>query len=240
MLWVTLAVMAKMIVCAECERTMPHGGFGLCSRCYKRKNPRRLVKCEDCGETKRHHSRGLCNACYSKAYRSRDVVCKDCGRTRPKATNELCTTCYYRNRPRSVNMIECSNCRETKPHAAHGLCGKCYDKLHRPKITKEAREARAERGRVKDENRARVEQELHDKRCETCERLLRITRGSVTPGAKFCDPFCRAHNPETRAKRNEIWMLEATEAELERRKIEAFTHDLEQEAEAVNAGSAAP
>ncbi len=215
-----LRVMAKLVVCGDCGRTMSLCARGLCSRCYLG----RLIKCGDCGEVKPHAAHGLCNACNKRAYRTRDVVCTECGRTMPKATNELCARCYYRKRGRYVKLVKCGNCGETKQHAAHGLCYKCYGKLHRPKISAESRTARVERLRQQHENRAQHERELHNRRCGTCSRLLRVVRGRLEPRASFCDGFCRDHNPERNSKRNAKRMHEATEAELQRREIEASFH----------------
>ena len=113
---------------------------------------------------------------------------------------------------------------ETKHHAAHGLCRKCYRKFPQPKISAESRATRAGRLHQRNENRTRYERELQNRRCETCERLLHIVRGKLDPAARFCDPFCYLHSPRIRAKRNMKRMNEATEAELQRREIEAWSH----------------
>ena len=109
------------------------------------------------------------------------TVCSECGRMMRKATKDLCPACYYRTRPRSTKMIECVSCGETKPHAAHGLCYKCYLRW--------------------GENYTERKREFQNKRCGTCNRLLRLVRSRVDMRTKFCDRFCRGHNPETECER---------------------------------------
>ena len=67
------------------------------------------------------------------------------------------------------------------------------------------------------------QQKLSNKRCETCDRLLRIVRSRVDMRTRFCDGFCRGHNPERNAKLNIKRMHEATAAELQRREEEALS-----------------
>ena len=191
-------------VCSECGRVAQRITKELCPRCYQRKNPHstKMIECASCGETKPHHGRGLCTACYQRVYKRPKSVCSECGRMMRKATKELCPACYYRKRPRSPKIIECASCGEMKQHAAHGLCLGCYDL---------SRQSYVER-----------QEKLANKRCETCARLLRMVRSRVDMSTKYCDGFCWTHNPEERAKRNVKRMYEATAAELQRRKDEAF------------------
>ena len=193
-------------VCSECGRVAQRITKELCPRCYQRKNPHstKMIECASCGETKPHHGRGLCTACYQRVYKRPKGLCSECGRMMRKATKELCPACYYRTRPRSTKMIECVSCSETKPHAAHGLCYKCYLRW--------------------GENYTERKREFQNKRCGTCDRLLRLVRSRVDMRTKFCDRFCRDHTPETNAKRNIKRMHEATAAELKRRKDEALSH----------------
>ena len=68
------------------------------------------------------------------------------------------------------------------------------------------------------------QQKLANKRCKTCDRLLRIVRSRVEMRTKFCDGFCKNHKPERNSKINIKRMHEATTAELQRRKDEALSH----------------
>ena len=192
-------------VCSECGRVAQGIMKELCPRCYERKNPhsKKMIECASCGEMKPHHGRGLCTACYQRVYKRPKSVCSECGRTMRMATKELCPACYYRKKPRSTKIIECASCGEMKQHAAHGLCLGCYNR---------SRQSYMEH-----------QQKLSNKRCETCDRLLRIVRSRVDMRTRFCDGFCRGHNPERNAKLNIKRMHEATAAELQRRKDEALS-----------------
>ena len=141
-----------------------------------------MIECVSCSETKPHHGRGLCTACYQRVYKRPKTVCSECGRMMRMATKELCPACYYGKKPRSTKIIECASCGEIKQHAAHGLCRGCYNRN---------RQSYMER-----------QQKLANKRCETCDRLLRIVRSRVDMRTKFCDGFCRGHSPERNAKLN--------------------------------------
>lgn len=181
-----------------------------------------LVVCSDCNREQPLVSKGLCEDCYRRKYptRHRLIECTDCGRTKPHTAFGLCKACYVRRQ-----RVECARCGEIKRPAAHGLCVRCYNHIYRdPKtaVRMAVREAaRAEQEKALAQQLAEEAAEWQQRRCETCQRLLCLTRDTMHWRTRVCDKFCWNHHPERRAARGSAGRWPKVKAILDARKAEA-------------------
>lgn len=143
----------------------------------------------------------------------RMVVCRECGRTRRHAAHGLCKQCFQRS-----NVVECAMCGNVKRHAAKGLCHRCYKRKYREPGIQEREDARkAQKAHAQAEHLKL----LRSLRCKTCRRLLHLVRDVSDTKVKYCDQFCRYHDPIKRLQRGFIGSHPKPLAKLAARRAEA-------------------
>ena len=176
------------------------------------------IVCSKCKRTRPHFARRLCKNCYRN---STQQECAGCGELKPIFARQRCNRCYEKVCPRRP----CAQCAKVTV-----ICDRatesCYTCYSRDRIGWADNASRRTLGRIRAESRraaraARAMQKL-TLRCRTCKRFLLTVRreATVSSRTKYCDVFCRNHNPQYREYRKEVGMSARTIEELAKRHAE--------------------